>query len=112
MTDLSVSPGVFRCIQTLDVKGIANFSLKDLRPVLPCLVRLSLISSVDSTKKCTENKKEILNVLSGIEMVNSIVAFLSIDFHALEIEVKKEQQLRYAQSQLFLIYIYFFNFCF
>ncbi|CAH1402206.1 unnamed protein product [Nezara viridula] len=94
MTDLSVSSGVFRSLQTLDVKRIANFSVKELRPVLPCLVRMSLISPVDVTKKCTENKKEILTVLSGIEMVNSIVALLSIDFHALEIEVKKEQQLR------------------
>lgn len=104
MTDLSVSPGVFRCLQTLDVKGIANFSLKDLRPVLPCLVRMSLISPVDVTKKCTENKKEILTVLSGIEMVNSIVALLSIDFHALEIEVKKEQQLRLLMLLLTFIH--------
>jgi integrator complex subunit 2 len=33
-------------------------------------------------------------VLSRIELVNSIVALLSIDFHALELDVKKEQQLR------------------
>jgi len=33
-------------------------------------------------------------VLSRIELVNSIVALLSIDFHALEQDVKKEQQLR------------------
>lgn len=92
--DLSVSAGVFRCLQTLDVKGLGSFSLKELRPVLPCLVRMSLISPVDSTKKCSESRKEILTILSGIEMVNSIVALLSIDFHALETEVKKEQQLR------------------
>ena len=33
-------------------------------------------------------------MLSRIELVNSIVALLSIDFHALEQDVKKEQQLR------------------
>ncbi|CAB0002154.1 unnamed protein product [Nesidiocoris tenuis] len=55
---------------------------------------MSLISPIDTTKTCSENRKDILKVLSGIEMVNSIVALLSIDFHALEIEVKKEQQLR------------------
>ena len=33
-------------------------------------------------------------MLSRIELVNSIVALLSIDFHALETDVKKEQQLR------------------
>ena len=33
-------------------------------------------------------------VLSRIELVNSIVALLSIDFHALETDVRKEQQLR------------------
>jgi hypothetical protein len=33
-------------------------------------------------------------VLSRIELVNSIVALLSIDFHALEQDVKKEQQLK------------------
>ncbi len=33
-------------------------------------------------------------MLSRIELVNSIVALLSIDFHALEQDVKKEQQLK------------------
>ena len=33
-------------------------------------------------------------MLSRIELVNSIVALLSIDFHALETDVRKEQQLR------------------
>ena len=33
-------------------------------------------------------------VLSRIELVNNLVALLSIDFHMLETDVRKEQQLR------------------
>jgi integrator complex subunit 2 len=55
---------------------------------------MSLISPLDNTRECAEGRKEILTLLSGIELVNSIVALLSIDFHALESDVKKEQQLR------------------
>ncbi|BES96047.1 integrator complex subunit [Nesidiocoris tenuis] len=92
--NLTVPPPVFKCLRTLDIGMLMAFSTQELRPVLPCLVRMSLISPIDTTKTCSENRKDILKVLSGIEMVNSIVALLSIDFHALEIEVKKEQQLR------------------
>lgn len=89
-----VSPKLFKALQTVDIAELSKFNQKELRPVLPCLVRMSLISPVDTTKKCTEGRKEILTLLSGIELVNSIVALLSIDFHALEVDVKREQQLR------------------
>ncbi|KAF6206701.1 hypothetical protein GE061_017937 [Apolygus lucorum] len=92
--NLTISPQVFECLRTLDIAKLMTFSTQELRPILPCLVRMSLISPMDTTKTCSENRREILKVLSGIEMVNSIVALLSIDFHALELEVKKEQQLR------------------
>ena len=39
-------------------------------------------------------------MLSRIELVNSIVALLSIDFHALETDVRKEQQLRQKEHDL------------
>lgn len=55
---------------------------------------MSLISPLDTSGKCTKQKMDILTVISGIELVNSMVALLSIDFHVLEIDVKKEQQLR------------------
>lgn len=43
---------------------------------------------------CVQGRTRVLQVLSRIELVNSIVALLSIDFHKLETDVKKEQQLR------------------
>lgn len=92
--DLSISPVVFNSLRTLNVEKLSKASPKDIRPVLPCLVRTCLISPIDSTKKCSEDRKKILTILSGIETVNSIVALLSIDFHALETDVKREQQLR------------------
>lgn len=90
----TVSPKVFKALQTVDIKELSTFSSKDIRPILPCLVRMSLISPLDSTKECAEGRKEILTLLSGIEWVNTIVALLSIDFHGLELDVKKEQMLR------------------
>jgi len=89
-----VDPRVFKAIQNVDITELSKCTPKEIRPILPCLVRMSLISPLDNTRECAEGRKEILTLLSGIELVNSIVALLSIDFHALESDVKKEQQLR------------------
>lgn len=89
-----VAPRVFKAIQNVDITELSKCTSKEIRPILPCLVRMSLISPLDNTRECAEGRKEILTLLSGIELVNSIVALLSIDFHALESDVKKEQQLR------------------
>ncbi|XP_076254757.1 integrator complex subunit 2 isoform X2 [Rhynchophorus ferrugineus] len=89
-----VNPVVFKAVQNVDMEKLSNCSEDNIRPVLPCLVRMGLISPLDTSKVCTDMKVNILTVVSGMELVNSIVALLSIDFHKLEIEVKKEQQLR------------------
>lgn len=90
----TVEPHVFRAIQNVDVDSLSKCSEQQIRPVLPCLVRMSLISPLDTSGKCSRQKMDILTITSGIELVNSIVALLSIDFHVLEGDVKKEQQLR------------------
>lgn len=89
-----VAPKVFRAIQNVDIEELSKCTEQELRPILPCLVRMSLISPLDTSKKCSKQKLDILTIISGIEIVNSIVALLSIDFHVLEADVKKEQQLR------------------
>lgn len=62
---------------------------------MPCLARMSLITSLDQSPGCAQSRKTIFRILSGREVVNAIVGLLSIDFHALEVDVKKEQILRY-----------------
>ncbi|KAB0790954.1 hypothetical protein PPYR_02754 [Photinus pyralis] len=90
----TVSSKVFHAIQNVDIDELAKCTEQEIRPILPCLVRMSLISPLDTSKKCSRQKIDILTIISGIEYVNSIVALLSIDFHALESDVRKEQQLR------------------
>ncbi|XP_071448160.1 integrator complex subunit 2 [Hetaerina americana] len=92
--DCTVSPKVFQAIQNVNVEELSKCSAKELRPILPCLVRISLISPLNLTRECAEARKGIFTLLSSIDLVNSIVALLTIDFHALETDVKKEQQLR------------------
>ncbi|KAL1502585.1 hypothetical protein ABEB36_007708 [Hypothenemus hampei] len=89
-----VSPCVFTAVQNIDMEKLAKCSESEIRPVLPCLVRMGLIRPPDASKKCTDMKVNILTIISGMELVNSIVALLSIDFHKLDIDVKREQQLR------------------
>ncbi|XP_066261717.1 integrator complex subunit 2 [Euwallacea similis] len=89
-----INPLVFTAVQHIDMENLAKCSEIDIRPVLPCLVRMGLICPLDTSKKCTSMKVSILTIVSGMELVNSIVALLSIDFHKLETDVKKEQQLR------------------
>ncbi|KAL3271565.1 hypothetical protein HHI36_022040 [Cryptolaemus montrouzieri] len=89
-----VDPKVFKAIQNVDMIELSKCTEQEIRPVLPCLVRMGLISPLDTSKKCTNMKIDILTIVSGMELVNSIVALLSIDFHKLEVDVRKEQQLR------------------
>ena len=89
-----VSAATFEAIQNVDIDQLSTLSESDLRPILPCLVRMSLCAPLDSSEKWTKQRKKILKCLSGIEVVNSLVGLLSIDFHALEQDARKEQQLR------------------
>ncbi|XP_045601514.2 integrator complex subunit 2 isoform X1 [Procambarus clarkii] len=89
-----VSPRVFKAIEKSDIHTLACCREEEIRPILPCLVRMSLIAPLDHSEECIAGRKVILRILSGIEVVNSLVALLSIDFPALEVDVKKEQQLR------------------
>ncbi|KAH7958889.1 hypothetical protein HPB49_006131 [Dermacentor silvarum] len=89
-----VTPRAYDAIQNVDVDSLAALPEWELRPLLPCLVRMALCSPLDQRKDWGQKKKTVLKILSGIELVNSLVALLSIDFHALELDVKKEQQLR------------------
>ena len=90
-----VSPKIYSAIQRVGVTTLARSQLdQDLRPVLASLVRMSLIASLDKSSRCLKERSSVLEVLSRIELVNNLVALLSIDFHALENDVKKELQLR------------------
>ncbi|RXM96651.1 Integrator complex subunit 2 [Acipenser ruthenus] len=90
-----VSPYAFEAMQKVDVVRLAALSDPELRLLLPCLVRMALCAPADQSQAWAEDKKLILRLLSGVEAVNSIVALLSVDFHALEQDARKEQQLRH-----------------
>jgi integrator complex subunit 2 len=78
----------------MDLKTIESLEYKEMRCILPCLVRMGWCIPLDNSEEWIENRKQIEKILSGIEVINNIVNLLSFDFHALEIDVKKEQQLR------------------
>ena len=90
----SVSEKVFRAMQTLDIAALSGCSDSELRPVLPGLVRMALCSPLDDSDAGKQLQKSVFAILSRLEVVNSIVSMLSIDFHALEQDVTKEQKLR------------------
>lgn len=93
-----VSPYAFEAMQKVDVVRLAVLSDPELRLLLPCLVRMALCAPADQSNAWAQDKKLILRLLSGVEAVNSIVALLSVDFHALEQDARKEQQLRWVQK--------------
>ncbi|KAM8899406.1 integrator complex subunit 2 isoform 1-T1 [Spinachia spinachia] len=90
-----VSSLAFEAMQKVDVGRLASLSDPELRLLLPCLVRMALCAPADQSQSWAQDKKLILRLLSGVEAVNSIVALLSVDFHALEQDARKEQQLRH-----------------
>ncbi|KAG1673893.1 Integrator complex subunit 2 [Nymphon striatum] len=89
-----VSARAFSAIQKVDTITLSKLSERELRPLLPCLVRMALCPPLDVSEKWAKKRKEVLKILAGIEFVNSLVGLLSIDFHSLEIDIKKEQSLR------------------
>ena len=89
-----VTSRVFKAVQTVDVEALSNLPDGELRPVLASLVRMSLIASLDKSNACYEGRTAVLRILSRVELVNNLVALLSIDFHNLETDVKKEIALR------------------
>ncbi|XP_045458737.1 integrator complex subunit 2 [Melitaea cinxia] len=89
-----VQPHVFKALKDVDIPTLIKCSSDEIRPIIPCLVRMALIAPLDVTRYCAEAKKDILTLLSGIDLVNFIVSLLSIEFHALEVDLKKEQQMR------------------
>ncbi|KXJ29444.1 Integrator complex subunit 2 [Exaiptasia diaphana] len=88
------SPKAFSSIRSASVGELSSLSTKQLRPLLPCLVRMALCSPVDQSFSWTVGRKGIQKILSGLEVVNSIVALLSVDFSLLEQDAIKEQELR------------------
>ena len=91
---ISVLPETFDGIQNVDIDRLSTLPESALRPIMPCLVRMSLCAPLDSSSRWTLERKKILKCLSGVEVVNSLVVLLSIDFHELEQDAKKELQLR------------------
>uniref|UniRef100_A0A1A7YXK9 Integrator complex subunit 2 n=1 Tax=Iconisemion striatum TaxID=60296 RepID=A0A1A7YXK9_9TELE len=90
-----VTSFAFEAMQKVDVVRLAALSDPELRLLLPCLVRMALCAPADQSHTWAQDKKLILRLLSGVEAVNSIVALLSVDFHSLEQDASKEQQLRH-----------------
>lgn len=62
---------VFLAMQNVDVAALNKLPEKDLRPVLPCLVRMALCKPLDESESWSAAKKEVLKILSGIEVVNT-----------------------------------------
>lgn len=94
----TVSSRVFEAMQNLNIHELSSYSQNEIRPILPSLVRMSLLSPLDNTKSSMDSRKEILALLVGIEVVNNIVAFLQVNYHELETDLKKEQQMRQKGS--------------
>ncbi len=91
-----VTPATFAGVQNVDIDSLSSLPEAELRPILPCLVRMSLCAPLDSSAVWTQERKKILKCLSGIEIVNSLVGLLSIDFHELEQDARKELQIRFV----------------
>ncbi|XP_059612357.1 integrator complex subunit 2 [Phlebotomus argentipes] len=89
-----VTARAFMAMQNLNVGELAKCCLREIRPILPSLVRMTLLQATDNTQEWTEARKQILSILVGIENANNIVSILQINYHELEADIKKEQQLR------------------
>jgi integrator complex subunit 2 len=98
---MRVSARAFNALQNLNIGELINigteeeFSEQEIRPFLPSFVRSSILSeNFDKTVEWFELRKKILLILVESEIVNNIVALLQVNYNELEVDIKKEQQLR------------------
>lgn len=93
----TISPRVFRCLEIGATTELAEFTQDELLPFLPILARSCLLQpeSLEGGGGITPNSTETLTAILEIERMNHVVNMLSVDFLALEIDLKKELQLRY-----------------
>ena len=71
----------------LDLETIERLDYCQMKPILASVVRMGWCPTLDNSIEWTERRKQIQKMLSGIEVMNSVVNLLSFD-------VRKEQQLR------------------
>ena len=90
----TVCPEACALLNSLDIPGLLQLPVEAVRPLLPTLVRMALCSSLDTSSDWLETRKCLLQLLSGIEAVNEIIALLSVDFHELEEDAKKEARFQ------------------
>lgn len=94
-----VTSKVFIAVQNLNTEELTKCSEDEIRPFLASLVRMCLLPSDNApSRMLAVSRKQIMGVLVGIEAVNNIVSLLQVNFHELEQEIKKEQQLRKPQQ--------------
>ena len=95
MDPVKVSPRLFRALQTVDVETLCQCTDDELRPVIAVLVRMSLIGSLDRSEPVAQHRTAaVLKILSRMEVVNNLVALLSVCLPTLEADVRKEMALR------------------
>lgn len=88
-----VTARAFTAVQNLN---ISDLNSRETRPFLSSLVRCGILDSAnfDKSREWFEVRKQILLILVESEIVNNIVALLQVNYNELEIDIKKEQQLR------------------
>lgn len=96
-----VTARAFNAIQNLNIGVLIDkdidppFTEKEIRPFLSSFVRSSILDSANFDKTCERfDRKQILLILVESEIVNNIVALLQVNYNELEVDIKKEQQLR------------------
>ncbi|CAL8102119.1 unnamed protein product [Orchesella dallaii] len=89
-----INPEVFKLIEIGATDELCGFSKHDLSPFLPILARSSLIQPPEGMGRGALHPKDTLMAIAENDRMNNIVNILSVDFLALEMDVKKEMQLR------------------
>lgn len=73
----------FQVARNACIEKLEELNDRDIRALLPSLVRMSQCDSLDESVHWKHARKEIQKLLCGLEVVNSIVGLLSVDFGCL-----------------------------
>ncbi len=83
-----VRPEVFRALYCCDLDLLRSLPSWDLRPVLPALVRMTVMDNGEHAFR-----KNLFRCIALLDDANTITALLTADFAAISEDVAKEFQM-------------------
>lgn len=88
-----IKPEVYQAIQNIDCEKIHKADRKHIRPLLPCIVRMTVCHPLDLSSSWADKIQDFWQIIYHDENVNGIISILDINYLHLEKDTEAEKNL-------------------